>query len=68
MFTVILSLTGISQLDLLKIWTDEAKCALEAKKSGTILDLWKVVAERKVNRREEIVVMCVLRNICLLDE
>ncbi|KAL9954990.1 hypothetical protein ACROYT_G042583 [Oculina patagonica] len=40
--------SGISQLDLLKIWAEEAKCALEAKKSGTILDLWKVVAERQV--------------------
>lgn len=38
----------MSQLDLLKIWTEEAKSALEAKKSGSILDLWKVVAERQV--------------------
>ena len=27
---------------------EEGKAALEAKKSGMVLDLWKVVAERKV--------------------
>ncbi|KAJ7365359.1 hypothetical protein OS493_005465 [Desmophyllum pertusum] len=39
---------GMSQQDLLKIWTEEARNALEAKKVGGILDLWKVVSERKV--------------------
>jgi len=39
---------GISQLDLLSTWTEEAKSALEAKKLGSIVDLWKVVAERQV--------------------
>ncbi|KAL9954991.1 hypothetical protein ACROYT_G042584 [Oculina patagonica] len=39
---------GMSQLDLLKIWTEEARTALEAKKKGSILDLWKIIAERQV--------------------
>lgn len=39
---------GMTQEELFKVWIDEAKAALEAKKSGTILDLWKVVAQRKV--------------------
>ena len=38
----------MTQQDLLTIWAEEAKKALDAKKSGVILDLWKVVAERKV--------------------
>lgn len=38
----------MTQLDLFKIWAEEAKEALQAKKSGRVLDLWKVVAERKV--------------------
>lgn len=40
--------SSMTQLDLLKVWAEEAKAAVEAKKSGTVLDLWKVVAERKV--------------------
>ncbi|PFX24252.1 hypothetical protein AWC38_SpisGene11117 [Stylophora pistillata] len=43
---------GMTQEELFKVWIDEAKAALEAKKSGTILDLWKVVAQRKVMRRD----------------
>ena len=39
----------MTQQDLLTIWAEEAKEALDAKKSGIILDLWKVVAERKVS-------------------
>lgn len=39
---------GIHQMDLLKTWTDEAREAIEAKKLGNIVDLWKVVAERQV--------------------
>lgn len=38
----------MTQQDLLTIWAEEAKEALDAKKSGVILDLWKVLAERKV--------------------
>lgn len=38
----------MTQQDLLTVWAEEAKEALGAKKSGIILDLWKVVAERKV--------------------
>lgn len=42
-------LTDMTQQELLTIWAEEAKEALGAKKSGIILDLWKVVAERKVS-------------------
>ena len=38
----------MKQQDFLQIWAEEGKAALDAKKTGTILDLWKVVAERKV--------------------
>jgi len=38
----------MTQQDFLHIWAEEGKAALDAKKTGTILDLWKVVAERKV--------------------
>jgi len=39
----------MTQQDLLTIWAEEAKEAIDAKRSG-ILDVWawKVVAERKV--------------------
>ena len=37
----------MTQQDLLTIWAEEAKVAMGAKRSG-IMDLWKVVAERKV--------------------
>ena len=40
--------TAMTQNDLLQVWAEEGKAALEAKKSGMVLDLWKVVAERKV--------------------
>ena len=40
--------TAMTQKDLLQVWAEEGKAALEAKKSGMVLDLWKVVAERKV--------------------
>ena len=42
------SSSGMTQEDLFRMWREEAKAALDAKKSGTVLDLWKVVAERKV--------------------
>ena len=38
----------MTQHDFLQIWAEEGKAALDAKKTGTILDLWKVVAQRKV--------------------
>lgn len=40
-------ISGMTQQDLLTIWAEEAKVAMDAKRSG-IMDLWKVVAERKV--------------------
>ena len=33
---------------MFKVWAEEAKAALGAKRKGTVVDLWKVVAERKV--------------------
>ena len=50
-FSNFFSYPGISQLDLLSTWTEEAKSSLEAKKLGSIVDLWKVVAERQVKRK-----------------
>lgn len=41
-------MAGMTQQDLLTVWAEEGKAALDAKKSGIILDLWKVVAQRKV--------------------
>ncbi|WP_072013773.1 muconolactone Delta-isomerase family protein [Myxosarcina sp. GI1] len=38
----------MSQKDLFTIWTQEAEAALEAKKAGTIVDLWKCVGTRRV--------------------
>ncbi|CAH3112038.1 unnamed protein product [Porites lobata] len=38
----------MTQQDFLKAWAEEAKAAVGAKKLGTLLDLWKVVAEKKV--------------------
>jgi muconolactone D-isomerase len=39
---------GMTQQDLFRIWTDEAEAALGAKAAGAIVDLWKVVGERRV--------------------
>ena len=47
-FINFVSSSGMTQEDLFRIWREEAKAALDAKKSGTVLDLWKVVAQRKV--------------------
>lgn len=47
-FMNFVSSSGMTQEDLFRIWREEAKAALDAKKSGTVLDLWKVVAQRKV--------------------
>jgi muconolactone D-isomerase len=38
----------MSQQDLFDIWTEEAGVAIGAKQAGVILDLWKVVGERRV--------------------
>ncbi len=38
----------MSQQDLFRIWVDEAKAALDAKKAGAVVDLWKVAGERRV--------------------
>ena len=38
----------MTQEDLFKVWFEEGKAALGAKKSGIVRDLWKVVAQRKV--------------------
>lgn len=39
---------NMSQQDLLMIWAEEAKAALDAKKAGVIVDLWKCVGMRRV--------------------
>jgi len=41
--------SGKTQDQLLTVWLEEAKAALRGKKSGRVVDLWKVVGERKVN-------------------
>lgn len=38
----------MAQQGLLGIWAEEANAALEAKSAGVVVDLWKVVGERKV--------------------
>lgn len=38
----------MSQQDLFRIWTEEAKAALGAKEAGAVVDLWKVAGERRV--------------------
>jgi len=40
--------TTMSQQELFKIWTEEADAVLDAKKAGTIVDLWKCVGERRI--------------------
>lgn len=37
-----------SQQDLFGIWAEEADAALGAKEAGAVVDLWKVVGERRV--------------------
>jgi len=46
-FTVSYS-ADMSQADLFSIWKDEAEVALGAKSAGVVVDLWKVVGERRV--------------------
>ena len=38
----------MTQNQLFSIWQEEAEAALGAKKAGVVVDLWKVVGERKV--------------------
>ncbi|MEL4893997.1 muconolactone Delta-isomerase [Crocosphaera sp. Alani8] len=38
----------MTQTDLFSIWSKEAEAALNAKKAGIIVDLWKCVGERRV--------------------
>lgn len=46
--TFIIEYPGKTQDELLAVWLQEAKAALGGKKSGKVVDLWKVVGERKV--------------------
>ncbi len=39
---------AMSQKDLFRIWAKEADAALGAKEAGVVVDLWKVVGERRV--------------------
>uniref|UniRef100_A0A7S0ZKD6 Muconolactone isomerase domain-containing protein n=1 Tax=Timspurckia oligopyrenoides TaxID=708627 RepID=A0A7S0ZKD6_9RHOD len=39
---------SMSQMDLFGIWSKEATAAMEAKKAGVVVDLWKCVGERRV--------------------
>lgn len=39
---------NMSQHDLLTIWAEEASAALDAKKAGVVMDLWKCVGMRRV--------------------
>ena len=38
----------MTQGDLFDIWSVETQAALDAKKSGVVVDLWKVIGERKI--------------------
>ncbi|MGD2182914.1 muconolactone Delta-isomerase [Lusitaniella coriacea] len=39
---------GMSQQELLAIWSEEADVALGAKQAGVVVDLWKCVGMRRV--------------------
>ena len=39
---------NMTQTDLFSIWSKEAETALEAKKAGVVVDIWKCVGERRV--------------------
>src|SRR5689334_1979415 len=39
---------SMSQKDLFSVWAREAEAALDAKKAGVIIDLWKCVGSRRV--------------------
>ena len=38
----------MTQNDLFSVWVKEAEAALNAKKAGVVVDLWKCVGERRV--------------------
>lgn len=38
----------MTQKDLFSVWSKEAETALNAKKAGVVVDLWKCVGERRV--------------------
>lgn len=40
--------SAIGQQGLFAIWAEEAEVALGAKSAGVVVDLWKIVGERKV--------------------
>ncbi|WP_282093376.1 muconolactone Delta-isomerase family protein [Epibacterium ulvae] len=40
--------SSMQQQGLLGVWAEEAEAALGAKDAGVVIDLWKVVGERKV--------------------
>ncbi|MFK8036014.1 MAG: muconolactone Delta-isomerase [Hyphomicrobiales bacterium] len=40
--------SAIGQQGLFTIWAEEAEVALGAKSAGVVVDLWKIVGERKV--------------------
>ena len=39
---------NMTQTDLFSIWSKEAETALEAKKAGVVVDIWKCAGERRV--------------------
>lgn len=39
---------SMGQQGLFSIWAEEAEAALGAKSAGVVVDLWKIVGERKV--------------------
>ena len=39
---------SMSQKDFLSIWAREAQAALDAKKAGLVVDIWKCVGSRRV--------------------
>ncbi|MBI1785181.1 transporter [Candidatus Sumerlaeota bacterium] len=40
--------TSMGQKDLFEIWVKEADAALEAKKAGMVVDLWKCAGTRRI--------------------
>ena len=41
---------GKTQDELLAVWLQEAKAAIGGKKKGSVVEIWKVIRERKVGR------------------
>ncbi|XP_073249059.1 uncharacterized protein [Porites lutea] len=52
--TIMIEYPGKTQDELLAVWLQEAKAAIGGKKKGSVVDIWKVIGERKVH-----VLMCV---------